>query len=75
MLLSLQRQTNMAKKKQSYNEAMAEIELILHKIESGELDVDDLTENVMRIAELIKLCKNKLSKTDEEIQKILEEIK
>lgn len=64
----------MSKKKSNYNDAVKEIEEILAKIENGELDVDDLTENVKRVAELIKLCKEKLHKTDEEIQKILQSI-
>lgn len=58
----------------TYTESMAELEEILAQIENEELDVDLLTEKVQRAAELIKTCKNKLQKTDAEVQKILDEI-
>ncbi len=63
----------MAKKILSYAEAIAEIEGIVEKIENNELDVDDLAENVKRVAELIKLCKAKLRATEEEVEKILKD--
>ena len=61
-------------KKITYTESINEIEEILAQIENEELDVDILTEKVQRAAELIKLCKDKLQKTDAEVQKILDEI-
>ena len=63
----------MAKKNPSYNEAMAEIELIIGQIEEGDLDVDLLGEKVKRVSSLIRLCKDKLYKTEEEVNKILSE--
>jgi len=60
--------------KKTYTESITEIEEILGQIENEELDVDILTEKVQRAAELIKLCKEKLQKTDTEVQKILDEI-
>lgn len=56
----------------TYGEAMAEIEEILEKIETGELDVDDLTEKVKRVAGLLDICKKKLRTTEVEIQKVIE---
>jgi exodeoxyribonuclease VII small subunit len=56
----------------TYGEAMAEIEDILQKIESGELDVDELTEKVRRVANLLDLCRKKLKTTESEIQKVIE---
>jgi exodeoxyribonuclease VII small subunit len=64
----------MATKKQSYKEAFTELEEILIKIESDELNVDDLTAQVKRAAELIKFCKSKLFETESEIEKIIAEI-
>lgn len=64
----------MTKKKITYNEAISEIEEILQKIENEELDVDDLSEKVKRVSALIKICKEKLYKTEEEVEKILKEI-
>ena len=61
-------------KKMSYSQAKKELEEIVTFIESGKLDIDALTNSVKRAAELISLCKQKLAKTDKELQKILEEI-
>jgi len=64
----------MAKKELSYNEAINEIEDILSKIENEELDVDDLSDKVKRVSMLIKKCKKKLTETEDQVQKILEDI-
>lgn len=58
----------------NYTEAKKELETIVAAIESGELDVDALTEKVKRASELIAFCKEKLTKTDKELQKILDDI-
>ncbi|MBN1988583.1 MAG: exodeoxyribonuclease VII small subunit [Bacteroidales bacterium] len=63
----------MSKKALTYNEALAEIEAIIERIEGDELDVDELTKDVKRVAELLKICKLKLRNTEEEVQKILKE--
>lgn len=64
----------MAAKKVSYSEAMAEIEDILEKIENEELDVDELAEKVKRVSVLLKTCKDKLTKTNEQVEAILKEM-
>ena len=61
-------------KKLTYSEAKAELEKIVESIESNELDVDALTEKVKRASELISFCNDKLTKTDDDLQKILENI-
>ena len=48
--------------KLTYSEAKKELEAIVAAIESGELDVDALTEKVKRAFELIAFCKEKLTK-------------
>ncbi len=64
----------MGKKKQpTYAEAIREIEEIIEKIESNELDVDNLSKDVRRVSVLIKFCKAKLKATEEEVEKILED--
>jgi exodeoxyribonuclease VII small subunit len=62
------------KKAISYNEAMSEVEEILEKIENEELDVDDLAEKVKRVSVLLKICKDKLLKTNEQVEQILKEM-
>ena len=61
-------------KKEAYNEAVEKLRAIVEEIEKGELDVDVLSEKVKEATRLIKLCKEKLYKTDEEVKKILEEL-
>lgn len=60
-------------KELKYEAAIAELQSIVHKMENDELDIDQLSEQLKRAQELIKLCKDKLTKTDEEIKKILAE--
>jgi len=64
----------MAKKNPSYQQAVSEIEEIIIELESDDFDVDLLTSKVKRVAELIKYCKNKLHKTEADVQKILDEM-
>jgi exodeoxyribonuclease VII small subunit len=64
----------MVPKKISYQEAIAEVEEILARIESEELDIDELSEKVRRVSYLLKFCKEKLQKTNEEVEKILGEM-
>lgn len=58
----------------TYAEAVRQIENILGKIENGEPDVDELTKLVKRASDLIKYCKSKLFETEQEIEKILNDI-
>ena len=64
----------MAKNELSYNEAVEKLRKIVADIESGELDVDILSEKVKEATKLIKLCKEKLYKVDEDVKKVLEEL-
>lgn len=58
----------------TYTEAFDELRTIVSEIESGEISVDILSEKVKRAAVLIRICKNKLSATEEEVGKILKEL-
>ena len=61
------------KQEQKYEAAFAELQSIVRKMENDELDIDQMSEQLKRAQELIKLCKDKLTQTDEEIKKILAE--
>ena len=65
----------MATKKETYtySEAMKRLEVIVSKIEGNELDIDELGNYLKEAQKLIKFCKDKLYKTDQEIQRMLEE--
>lgn len=56
-----------------YEEALKQLETIVDKMENDELDIDGLGEQLKTAQKLIKLCKDKLTKTNEEIKKILED--
>ncbi len=58
----------------TYTAAKAEIEKIVAMIESNDLDVDQLTKYVKRASELVVFCKDKLTGTDEELQKVLDQL-
>jgi exodeoxyribonuclease VII small subunit len=59
------------KQEMKYEQAFAELQAIVRKMENDELDIDQMSEQLKRAQQLIKLCKDKLTKTDEEIKKIL----
>lgn len=56
-----------------YEEAVRQLEEIVNQMENDELDIDDLTAKLKKAQKLIRLCKDKLTKTDAEIKKTLEE--
>ena len=57
-----------------YTEAFEELRQIVSEIEEGEISVDQLSEKVKRAALLIKICKTKLTATEEDVNKILKEL-
>ncbi|MDE7402961.1 MAG: exodeoxyribonuclease VII small subunit [Muribaculaceae bacterium] len=62
-------------KPQSYKEAVTELEQILAQMESDRCDIDSLSKYTARALELLKFCKERLFKTNEEVEKCLEELK
>ncbi len=54
-----------------YEEAVAELERVVTQMESGQMDLDAVTEKLKKAQKLIKYCKERLTETDGEIQKIL----
>ena len=56
-----------------YEEAIRQIEDIVERLENDEMDIDSLGTELKKAQKLIKLCKDKLTKTAEEVKKILEE--
>jgi len=58
----------------SYSEAFEELQVIVSEIEQGEISVDELSAKVKRAAMLIKICKTKLSTTEEDVNVILKEL-
>ena len=57
-----------------YQEAFEELQQIVTEIEEGEISVDELSEKVKRAAQLIKICKTKLTQTEASVDQILKEL-
>lgn len=60
-------------KKETYSQAIARLEEIVNQIDNNELEIDALGEKIREANEIIAFCNGKLTKTDKEIQKLLEE--
>ncbi len=58
----------------NYTEAFEELQTIVQEIEEGEISVDELSEKVKRAAHLLKICRNKLTATEEDVNRILKEL-
>jgi exodeoxyribonuclease VII small subunit len=58
----------------NYTAAFEELQQIVRDMEDGEITVDELAVKVKRAAELIKVCKNKLTTTEENVNEILKEL-
>jgi len=61
----------MAKKKETYSQAMARLESIVRQIEGNELEIDELVTKIKEANEIIAFCSGKLKKADAEIEKLL----
>ncbi len=59
--------------KMTYEQAISRIEEITRKVESGEMDIDSLANSLKEAKELVEFCKDKLTKVEEEVKKILNE--
>ena len=62
------------KKEMTYEEAMAQLEIIVQQIERNELSIDDLSTKVKEATVLVQKCKQLLHTTDEAIEKMLDTI-
>lgn len=60
-------------KAQKYEEAVQQLEDIAARMENDEIDVDTMARQLAKAKQLIALCRAKLTKADDEIQKILAE--
>jgi exodeoxyribonuclease VII small subunit len=70
---SSEKRTNM-KNQPNYTEAYEELQEIVSEIERGEISVDELSQKVKRAALLIKICKDKLTSTEGDVNQILKEM-
>lgn len=57
----------MNEEKLKYEEALAQLETIVRKMENNEYKIDELTVQLKTAQQLIKLCRDKLTKTETEL--------
>ena len=53
-----------------YEEALAQLETIVRKMEQNEYNIDELAAQLKTAQRLIKFCKDKLTKTEEELKSL-----
>ena len=61
------------KKQPNYEEAVRRVETLVAQLENNELDIDTLSKRLAEAQKLLALCRDKLTRADEEIHKILDE--
>ena len=60
------------KKQPTYEEAVRRVETLVAQLENNELDIDTLSKRLAEAQQLLALCRDKLTRADEEIHKILD---
>lgn len=61
-------------KEMKYEDAMHELESIVSGIEDDQISIDELSDKIKRATELIKTCKTKLFKTEQDIADVLKDL-
>lgn len=64
------------KKKQAadlrFGEAIEELESTLRRVESEEIDIDDLADELKSAAQLLEICREKIRKAELEVSQIVQ---
>lgn len=69
-MLLKKKESNMADNNMKYEDAMKRLEELVQQMESGDVSIDSLTQKLKEAKQLIQLCKDKLTKTEEGIKKV-----
>lgn len=64
----------MATKKQTYSESLKELDEILQKLETEDINLEELSPLVKKAAIIIERCKSQLLETDLDIQQMLDNL-
>ncbi len=57
--------------KLTYEDAMKRLEILAGEMENGNVPIDRLAEKLKEAQQLLAFCKDKLTKADEEVKKLL----
>lgn len=60
--------------KTTYTEAFAQLQKIVKAMEDANVSIDDLADNIKKATELIRICKDKLMQTEEEVNKTMADL-
>lgn len=58
----------------SFTAAMRELEAILRRIESEEIDIDDLARELQRAAALLEIARGKIRKAEVEVSQVVQSL-
>ena len=61
------------KQQTTFEEATARLEAIVRRMEDGQLNLDEITSQLKEAKQLVKFCRDKLTKTDKEVNDILKD--
>lgn len=62
------------KQELTYTEAFEQLKNIVKQMENADISVDDLADNLKKASKLIAICKDKLTKTENEVNKAITEL-
>lgn len=63
----------MSKKKMNYDAAMEEIQVIMNRLQDGNLGLESMREEVAKAMELIATCRNRLREINDEMDQLVSE--
>ena len=64
----------MAEEPRTFQAAMEELEVILHKLDSEEVNIDSLTIDLQRASEPIEWCRSRLETTRVDVERIVADL-
>ncbi|WP_400191890.1 exodeoxyribonuclease VII small subunit [Hymenobacter sp. B81] len=59
---------------QTYRDAIAELETLLRRLETENVDVDELTASAQRAADLIRFCKQRLRTAEATLDRVFDSL-
>ncbi len=62
-------------KKQTYNNAIKELEQIIETLESdNDINMDELNKQIKQASKLLSFCKKELTQINKDVEKLIEDI-
>ena len=56
----------------TYTQAVARLEEIMNAVQGGKMDIDTLSGALKEASDLVRFCRGKLYKVDEEVKELIE---